>query len=428
MKLLCTGDLHLRRVSSRIPEGSSSIHSAERAWERIVDLAVRRSADALILAGDIVDENQSAAFFEAIGPLERGLRKLKQAGIKTFAIAGNHDFAVLPRLVSGKSDEFDLHLLGPGGEWENFLFPDSDTPALCITGRSFTARHDTNNPLSNFEPPDGNGFPVVGILHATVTDSSCPYAPVPLADLQRAREVSLWLVGHMHAAQDYGTVNPRVINLGSPQAFDPGEPGIHGPWLIEFKGHDILLVEQIPLSTVHYCEVDVDVTGITDEAAFRDRVEAATDGVVSVFPSQSEWGTPVFSCRVNLTGRVNVLSDVIAWSEELKIAQPWAQDGVVIDKFTPCILPDYDLEELSRAPDATGLLAGIILSIEQGSIESSQKDLLEKCCAAVSEVRNSKYFRDLREDQLPQPAVFLRTECLRLLDALMRQKGAPGNG
>ena len=50
--------------------------SPAAVWESVVRAAVEQSVDAVVLAGDIIDRGNR--YFESIGPLERGLRKLTE--------------------------------------------------------------------------------------------------------------------------------------------------------------------------------------------------------------------------------------------------------------------------------------------------------------------------------------------------------------
>src|SRR5690625_108199 len=79
MKILCTGDLHLGRRSSRLPEHiDGRAHSSASAWGRVVDLAIAERVDLVLLSGDLIDD--ANRFYEALGPLEVGLRRLATAG------------------------------------------------------------------------------------------------------------------------------------------------------------------------------------------------------------------------------------------------------------------------------------------------------------------------------------------------------------
>src|SRR5262245_1795132 len=116
-KLLCIGDMHLGRRPARLPadlEVDASELGPAAAWKRCTAFAIAERVDAVLLAGDVVES--ANRFFEAFGVLERGVRELEAAGIRTIGVAGNHDVEVLPRLA----DEIaGFHLLGRGGRWES---------------------------------------------------------------------------------------------------------------------------------------------------------------------------------------------------------------------------------------------------------------------------------------------------------------------
>jgi len=97
LKILVAGDVHIGRVSSRVSADELAEVSARGAWGRLIDLAVSESVDVVCLTGDVADE--SNRFWEALGPLERGLRTLEGQGITTLAVSGNHDYDALPRLA-----------------------------------------------------------------------------------------------------------------------------------------------------------------------------------------------------------------------------------------------------------------------------------------------------------------------------------------
>ena len=98
VRILCTGDIHLGRRPSRVPEGlDARALGPARAWEALVEKAIELPVDAAALTGDIVDESNK--LYEAYSVLQKGVERLLEAGIAVFAVAGNHDYNVLPRLA-----------------------------------------------------------------------------------------------------------------------------------------------------------------------------------------------------------------------------------------------------------------------------------------------------------------------------------------
>ncbi len=134
MKILCTGDLHVGRRASRLPvDWCGTECSCAAVWERIVELAIRERVDLVAVSGDLVD--RANRYYEAIGPVERGVRILAKAGIQTVAVAGNHDFDVLPRLAESLAG--DLQLLGTDGNWQRITIQRDGGDRLHVDGWSF---------------------------------------------------------------------------------------------------------------------------------------------------------------------------------------------------------------------------------------------------------------------------------------------------
>ena len=96
MKILAVGDMHLGRRPARLPD-----QLAERAhelgpasaWKRTVDAALDNKVHAVLLAGDVVENEND--FFEAYRDLAGGVQRLTDEGIDVVGVAGNHDVKVL---------------------------------------------------------------------------------------------------------------------------------------------------------------------------------------------------------------------------------------------------------------------------------------------------------------------------------------------
>lgn len=120
IKILATADLHLGRSSADI---SGPCAPTRFIWRQIVSYCVNQQIDILALCGDIVDWDNR--YFEAIGPLQEGFEELTQMGIKVYMVSGNHDFDVLPSIVS-QLKSTNIRLLGAGGVWETEKFQKGD--------------------------------------------------------------------------------------------------------------------------------------------------------------------------------------------------------------------------------------------------------------------------------------------------------------
>lgn len=250
MKILFSGDLHLGRCSSRLPQGADRRDfSCSSTWDEIVNLAINRDAGLVLLSGDIVDENDK--FFDAIGPLERGLQKLVEHEIRTLAVAGNHDFDVLSRLAYAL-DPAKFLLLGQDGRWQRETITENGQPLLYVDGWSFPNQYVKDTPILDYSFEPDAGIPTLVLVHGELDKPDSFYAPLSLLQM-RQFDVTGWLIGHIHTPHyEEAPSQPFVLNPGSPQAMDPGETGRHGPWIIELGEDGTVSCDQVPLSSARF--------------------------------------------------------------------------------------------------------------------------------------------------------------------------------
>lgn len=368
MKILCSGDLHLGRRSSRLPKvlGNEVVdghaHSCAAVWTRIVDLALEEAVDVVALSGDLVDD--ANRFYEAIGPLEAGVRRLASSGIKTVAVAGNHDHDVLPHLAQNL-DPKAFRLLGRGGRWERETVRRGDS-VIHIDGWSFPRQYVRENPVREHTLPSGEDGPVLGLLHADLGHQvESPYAPVTHADL-RARPVDFWLLGHIHAPMyDEGSGHAPILYPGSPQAMDPGETGMHGAWIIEVEAGRQFRARHVPLSTVRYDVVEVDVTGAEEPAEIDGRIVEAVRAHRDAIEERGPLRLAIY--RVRVVGRTpspRRLDQHLSGASVRELQIPGDEVTALIEDVDQQTRPAYDLDELAQGNDPVGVLARLILELD----------------------------------------------------------------
>src|SRR6478735_6808409 len=83
-------DSPLRSLALRDPRLAEFVGNASRqVFSRIVDLCLDEQVNALLLAGDLYDGEQTS--MKTARLLAEQLRRLHEAGIRVFVIRGNHD-------------------------------------------------------------------------------------------------------------------------------------------------------------------------------------------------------------------------------------------------------------------------------------------------------------------------------------------------
>jgi DNA repair protein SbcD/Mre11 len=430
MKILCTGDIHIGRRPSRLPsdyEGRRA--SAARAWETTVEAALDLKVAAVLLAGDVVDQDNK--FYEALGPLERGVRRLSSKGIEVFAVAGNHDFDVLPRLARILDDE-RFHLLGQGGTWEYYPWCRDGRVCLHVDGWSFSSEHVREDPLRGHAPPARDTAPVVGLLHSDVGSSGSPYAPTRLADL-RAHPVAIWVVGHVHRPwREEEGAGATVLNTGSPQGLDPGEPGMHAAWLIEIDGPRVVQISPVRVSRVRYDDVEVDLDGVENADDVERRVvDALTGNLEEVADEAGPLERLVL--RLRLTGRTPMYGKLAGQAfDDLRFDQGSVR--ATIESVRDETRPAVDLQELARGNDPVGHLANLLLGLEEGQTAPDAARLLALAQRAVEGVDRSRPYTAIQaveggrgvlsgKDAGQRAREALAFQGRRLLDCLLEQRG-----
>lgn len=457
IRILCAGDIHIGRRPTRLPDSAEERrHSAASIWTAIVDLAISERVDAVVLTGDVVDQENK--YLEAYGPLEAGVRRLVGAGVDVLAVAGNHDFDVLPRLVRTVGGE-RFHLLGSGGRWERFSLVRGGSAILQVDGWSFPRESVRASPLAAYDLPHGASVPTLGLLHADLDQVGSRYAPVQLAELV-ARPVAGWLLGHVHEPRIVQRAgSPLVLYPGSPQPLDPGETGAHGAWILEV-GEGPIRASFRPIATVRYERIPValgrvgpagtgaggtgapeDLEGLAERVAstLRDRAEAvaaedaAEDG-------RLEW----LAARLRLEGRTRLAASagphIEARAGDLRVRA--GSLTAFVEKVESATLPEVSLDGLSRGRDAAATLARVLIDLERGGDPGAPPgacgvgtvgedtveivgDLVREAERRLASVVRAPWYQRLaahgRGPTAPAREILLRQGSL-LLDALLAQK------
>lgn len=425
IRLLCTGDIHMGRVSTRLPGEFSAqrLFSTSQAWGRIVECALQEDVQALVLTGDVVDRENR--LFEALGPLEAGLRRLADGGIDTFAVAGNHDFDVLPRLAGAVGRE-RFHLLGAAGNWERASLVRDGKALLSFDGWSFPERRFERSPLASYSLERPAGTPSIGLLHADLQQASSPYAPVRLDELKKTPHL-IWLLGHVHQPiLEEGAASAAYLYPGSPQAMDPGEPGTHGPWILEIEQGVLLQARQLPLSSVRYDPLELDLSGETTRESFLTALTRSMNQVLEARLQEGGGHLRILALRLRLKGRTRLhgqVGDIVKNSGELRLSREDAQ--ALIEKVESETAPEMDLDTLCKGSDPLGILAGWLLKLEEGSLDSETGEMLDRTLEKVRETWGQPAFQGIEGDGSPDRETALNLllrSGYQLIDELLRQR------
>jgi exonuclease SbcD len=391
-----------------------------------VDRAIAEGVDVVALSGDVVDK--ANRYFEAVGPLEKGLRRLAEVEITTVAVAGNHDHDVLPELARTLPARA-FRLLGAGGRWERTQIKGKGGDTLLIDGWSFPRERVRESPLAGYEPALEGETPVLGLLHADLDVSGSDYAPVTLGELQ-ATPVHCWILGHVHAPALHERAGaPPVLYPGSPQPMDPGEPGLHGVWLLELRPGVPARPRRIPLATVRYETLSIELGEVRQAGELRPYVVEQIRSAAADYARESE-GLRYLSLRLRLVGSTplhgKVETELARLPDDLALEVNGAE--VLVERVDDETRAPHDLRGLAVGSDAVAVLARLIQALDAGETTPEMDGLLRAAEGAARELLAAKRYqpiadvsRELGRDALRAAVLH---EARRLLDTLLAQSEA----
>ncbi|WP_018875784.1 metallophosphoesterase [Thioalkalivibrio sp. ALE31] len=422
MKLLCVGDIHLGRQPSRIPPavddavGIAALGPAA-AWRRSVDYALEQPVDAVLLAGDVVEQEDD--FFEAYRDLREGVQRLTTAGIRVLGVAGNHDVQVLPRLAKALPA---FELLGAGGQWETRELQGREGGRARIAGWSFPQARVSESPLEAGFPKPVD-CPTLGLLHCDRDQARSPHAPVRSSALEAA-PAEAWLLGHIHRPDALAAPRPMGY-LGSLTGMDPGEPGRHGPWQLELAANGTLAIQQVPLAPLYWDTLEIPVDGLDVAADIHHRVTEALERLHTEIEQWPQRPRAV-GCRLRFTGRSDqraALERVLNADDPRATVQTLGDRLYFVHDWRLEAQPAVDLEALAAGSDPAALLARKLLLL-QGADSEARRALLDAAREPLAEITRAPHYRALGREAPDDTALAatLEAAALHALDRLLLQR------
>lgn len=259
-------DSPLRSLALRDPDLADLIGNAtRRAFVRVVDLCLDEQVDALLLAGDLYDGDQTS--MKTARFLAEQLRRLHEAGIRVFIIRGNHD--ALSRISKELTLPDSVKLFGGRAEAIAIERASGQFP-VTIHGLSFAQPHAPQSLIGKYRPPV-EGAVNIGLMHTSLAGAPGHdlYAPCSFADLQ-GTGFRYWALGHVHK-RSVVEGGCAIVMPGMPQGRDINEAGAKSVTLVTIGDDRSIRIEERVTSIAQFERVAVDVTGIDD---WRDLVTA----------------------------------------------------------------------------------------------------------------------------------------------------------
>ena len=372
--------------------------ATRRAFENLVQYAVRERVDFVVIAGDLYDGDwpdfNTGLYFA------KGMAQLGESGIAVYLLRGNHDAA--SKLTRSLPLPKNVH-----------LFPDKapktltdDNLGLAVHGQSFATAAVIDDLAAGY-PQAVRGCFNLGVLHTSLTGrpGHDNYAPTTEAIL-RSKGYDYWALGHVHA-REIVSRDPWVVYPGNIQGRHIREQGAKGCELVTVEEGSIT-TEPVALDVMRWAGLAVDVAGMPDLDALFDR--AAADVRTELARADGR----ILGLRIRVHGAGAVHRDVSARpeliAEQLRAVALDASGGNAwLEKVDLRVRPLVEVDRLAAGDDPVALLVRELRGLAQdgGKLTSFAND-------ALKELRQ-KLPPDLSEDDV------LRLDAPDVLSELLQE-------
>ncbi|MBT4321313.1 DNA repair exonuclease [Candidatus Bathyarchaeota archaeon] len=228
IRIVITGDNHLnlysQKLGSRLSERRSRIG---QTWWKTVQYAIDNKVDIYINTGDLFD--QLSPRNPPRATVIDAFRLLKEAGVQSFIIAGNHE---APRSEKeGVSPHVLLKRAKLARVFENRLEFEQDIleiqeKKISISGMSFnrnlTSRED---PLEDKVIPNGADLNIA-VLHYSIEGIAPPIWEEPsikLSSIEANGDIQLFAMGHIHEHTEKKVNDSLIVYPGGTERYNFGE-------------------------------------------------------------------------------------------------------------------------------------------------------------------------------------------------------------
>ena len=324
--------------------------ATRRALENLVQLAIDREVDLVLIAGDLYDgdwkDHNTGLFF--VGQMHR----LRNAQIPVVLIAGNHDAA--NKMTRSLRLPDNVELLGHTRPSSAKLQRLADL-GIAVHGQSFGKAAEFENLVPGY-PTAMPGMFNIGVLHTSLTGAEGhePYAPCTLDEL-RHKSYSYWALGHVHS-RSVLCEDPPIVFPGNIQGRHIREPGAKGCYIVEADDQGRCDLEFHPLDVLRWQTCEIDATGIARPEDLLDRFSSRLEALCA------EHSEMTLAVRVEVAGRTDaqrsLLSDPVRWTNELRaLALGMPNTSVWVEKVKWRIMSP---SQLTGAADTSGPIGSLM--------------------------------------------------------------------
>ncbi|WP_042263841.1 metallophosphoesterase family protein [Paraburkholderia heleia] len=277
MKFIHAADLHLdsplHGLSAYPDAPAAQLRNATReALRQLVDRAIEEEVAFVVIAGDLYDgdwkDHNTGIFFG------QQMGRLRKAGIRVFALWGNHD---AESEMTRKLTLPDNVVVFSHRKPETHVLHDIK---VALHGQSFKDKAVVENLAVGYPSPVA-GYYNIGVLHTALEGyaAHASYAPCTRAELH-AKGYDYWALGHVHEFQQWAQES-TIVFPGNLQGRHIRETGRRGAVLVSVEGARTE-VERLYLDVLRWESVRVDASDCEGVADLSRKIGAALEALLCV--------------------------------------------------------------------------------------------------------------------------------------------------
>jgi DNA repair exonuclease SbcCD nuclease subunit len=293
-----TADIHLdsplKSLALRNPDLAELIGNAtRRAFVRTVEFCLEERVQALLIAGDLYDGDQTS--MKTARFLSDQLRRLCEAGVSVFIVRGNHD--ALSKITKELIPPESVKVFDGRAECIEL---DGNIP-IAIHGLSFAKPQAPESLLGKYKPAVQGAYNI-GIMHTSLSGSAGHdlYAPCSVSDLQ-STGFDYWALGHIHKRSVIAG-KTSIVMPGNPQGRDINEVGLKSVTLVTVRDDRSATIEERPTAIAQFERIDFDVSSVESWADLIDETSSLLEN------KRRQTSAEHLVARVSITG-----STPLAW-------------------------------------------------------------------------------------------------------------------
>jgi DNA repair exonuclease SbcCD nuclease subunit len=268
LKILHTADIHLGAKFSGLGKSGDRVRAQlKKTFMKIVDLALERNADLLLIAGDLFDSNQAsrATLGFALGEIAR-LGK-----IQVCLIPGTHDCydnSSIYRSIDSSSFPPNFHLLVD--EENPFIY--FEDLGVTVYGKGNRSNRGKETPLPSLNKNFNSRYNIA-LAHGSFqipSKSQEDDFPVTLEEVEKSG-FNYIALGHWHSLQELSK-NPMAFYSGSPEQLKFGDKDSGNILWVELDGEQ-MRVEKIRIGELSWEKITLSLKDFKNSSEILREIE-----------------------------------------------------------------------------------------------------------------------------------------------------------